>query len=184
MKKILVFSGSNSSKSINDKLAKFAASQIVGHDIKIIKLPDYVLPIFSEDIEQEKGYPIDLKMLYNKIDEADALIISVGEHNGSISAFFKNTIDWLSRLDRKFLEGKQVLLMSTSTGKRGGAGALEYMKYILPKFGANIVESFSIPSFALNFSEESQTISNEVLLLGFTDVIQNFAHQIGQECVQ
>lgn len=184
MKKILVFSGSNSKNSINDKLASFAASQVIGHDIQNIKLRDYVLPLYSIDIENERGYPVDLKMLYNKIKEADALIISVNEHNGSISSFFKNILDWLSRLDRKFLNGKQVLLMSTSTGERGGAGALEYSKYILTKFGGNIIESFSIPSFKLNFSEETQAISNEVLQLGFTDVIQNFAHQIGQECVQ
>jgi len=184
MKKILVFSGSNSTKSINDKLAKFAASQIVGHDIEIIKLTDYVLPFFSEDIESERGFPIDLKMLYNKIKEADALIISVNEHNGMISAFFKNTLDWLSRLDRNFLKNKKVLLMSTSTGKHGGSRALEYSKYILPRFGATIIESFSIPSFVLNYSEESQSLSDEVLLLGFTDVLQNFAHQIGQECEQ
>lgn len=184
MKKILVFSGSNSTKSINDKLVQFAASQIVGHNIEVIKLTNYALPLFSEDIEQERGYPIDLKMLHNKIKEADALIISVNEHNGMISAFFKNILDWLSRLERKFLDEKKILLMSTSTGKRGGSGALEYMKYILPRFGANLIESFSIPSFAHNFSEESQSLTNEVLLLGFTDVIQNFAHQIEQECVQ
>ena len=184
MKKILVFSGSNSTESINDKLAKFAASQMVGHTIEIINLTNYALPFFSEDLEQERGYPIDLKMLHNKIKEADALIISVSEHNGMISAFFKNTLDWLSRLDRKFLNEKKILLMSTSTGKHGGAAALEYMKYILPKFGANIVESFSIPSFAHNFSEETQSLSNEVLSLGFTDILQNFAHQIGQECEQ
>lgn len=184
MKKILVFSGSNSTKSINEKLVNFAATQIAGQNIEIIKLTDYVLPLFSEDIEQERGFPIDLKMLYNKIKDADALVISVNEHNGMISAFFKNILDWLSRLDRKFLNEKKILLMSTSNGERGGAGALEYMKYILPKFGANIVESFSIPSFAHNFSEESQSMSNEVLQLGFTDVIQNFTHQIGQECVQ
>lgn len=184
MKKILVFSGSNSTKSINDKLVKFAASQIVGHTVESIKLSSYALPLFSEDVEDERGYPVDLKMLCNKIKEADALIISVNEHNGTVSAFFKNTLDWLSRLDRKFLNEKKILLMSTSNGKRGGAGALEYTKYILPKFGATIVESFSFPSFPNNFSEESQSISNEVLLLGFTDVIQNFTHQIGQECVQ
>ncbi|WP_026450143.1 NADPH-dependent FMN reductase [Aequorivita capsosiphonis] len=184
MKKILSFSGSNSTKSINHKLASFAASQIVGHDIEIIKLADYVLPLYSEDIQNERGFPIDLNLLYNKIKEADALIISVNEHNGMISAFFKNILDWLSRLDRKFLEGKKILLMSTSSGKRGGAGALEYMKYILPKFGAIIVESFSIPSFALNFSEDSQSISDEILSLGFIDVVQNFTHQIAHECVQ
>lgn len=180
MKKILCFAGSNSSKSINHKLVSFAASQIVGSNVQIIKLTDFDLPIFSEDIEREKGYSVDLKMLYNKIREADALVISVNEHNGMVSAFFKNVMDWLSRLDRIFFEGKKILLMSTSNGKRGAASALEYTKNILPRFGGKVVESFSIPSFSENFSEETQSISNEVLLLGFTDVIQNFVHQIEQ----
>ncbi|OAD91989.1 NADPH-dependent FMN reductase [Aequorivita soesokkakensis] len=180
MKKILFFAGSNSSKSINHKLVTFAASQIVGHNVEIIKLTDYELPMFSEDIEREKGYSVNLKMLNNKIKEADALVISVNEHNRMVSAFFKNTIDWLSRLDRNFLEGKKILLMSTSRGKLGAASSLEATKNVLPRFGATIVESFSFPSYSENFSEETNSISNEVLLLGFTDVIQNFVHQIEQ----
>ncbi len=180
MKKILFFAGSNSSKSINHKLVGFASSQIAGHDVELIKLTDYELPLFGEDIEREKGYSVDLKMLYNKIKEVDALVISVNEHNGMVSAYFKNTMDWLSRLDRNFLEGKKVLLMSTSNGKRGAASALEYTKNVLPRFGATVVESFSIPSYSENFSEEINSISNEVLLLGFTDVLQNFVHQIEQ----
>ena len=107
MKKILCFAGSNSSKSINHKLVTFAASQIVGQKVGIIKLIDYDLPLFSEDIEREKRYSVALKILYNKIREADALVISVNEHNRTVSAFFKNTLDWLSRLDRNFLEGKK-----------------------------------------------------------------------------
>ncbi|WP_347372710.1 NAD(P)H-dependent oxidoreductase [Aequorivita sp. Q41] len=180
MKKILFFAGSNSSTSINHKLVSFAALQLVGYNTQTIKLTDYDLPIFSEDIEREKGFSVNLKMLYNKITEADALVISVNEHNGMVSAFFKNTLDWLSRLDRNFLEGKKILLMSTSPGKRGAASALEYTKNTLPRYGGNVVESFSIPSFYENYSEETQSITDEVLLIGFTDVLQNFAHQIEQ----
>ena len=77
MKKILCFAGSNSSKSINHKLVTFAASQIIGQNAEIVKLTNYNLPLFSEDIEREKGYSVDLKMLFNKIKEADALVISV-----------------------------------------------------------------------------------------------------------
>ncbi|MDX1783724.1 MAG: NAD(P)H-dependent oxidoreductase, partial [Aequorivita vladivostokensis] len=112
--------------------------------------------------------------------EADALVISVNEHNGMVSAYFKNTIDWLSRLDRNFLDGKKVMLTSTSNGRRGAASALEYTKSILPRFGAIVVESFSFPSYSHNFSEENQSISDEILLLGFTDVLQNFVHQLEQ----
>ena len=180
MKKILVFAGSNSSASINHKLVVFAASQVAGHNVEIIKLTDYPLPIFGEDIEREEGYSVNLRMLHNKIKEADALIISVNEHNRMISAFFKNTLDWLSRLELKFLGDKHILLMSTSDGRKGAAAALEYANFIIPRYGGKVIESFSIPLFYENYSEESQTITNEILLLGFTDVIQNFVHQVQQ----
>lgn len=116
--------------------------------------------------------------LNQEISEADALIISVNEHNGSFGAFFKNIIDWLSRLDRNFLEGKKILLMSTSPGKRGGLTALEYAKSIFPRFGGEIIESFSFPSFYDNFSVESETVIDETLSLGLKQVISTFAHEI------
>ncbi|MDN3724072.1 NAD(P)H-dependent oxidoreductase [Aequorivita sp. SDUM287046] len=178
MKKIVCFAGSNSSQSINQTLINFAASQIATHKIEIIRLKDFELPVFSEDIERETGYSPALRLLHSKIRDADALIISVNEHNGMISAFFKNILDWLSRLDISFLSGKKLLLMSTSNGKRGAASALEYTSRLLPKFGGIVTESFSFPAFSHNFSKETQSISNEILSLGFTDVIQNFVHQI------
>lgn len=180
MKKILVFAGSNSSRSINHSLVSFAAAQVVGHEVKIIKLTDYPLPLFSEDLERERGYSVELRLLKNEIAEADALIISVNEHNRMVSAFFKNVLDWLSRLELKFLENKKVLLMSTSDGKRGGAAALEYAKLAVDRFGGEVVESFAFPSFSQNFSTETQTITDETLFIGFVDLLQNFIHQIEQ----
>lgn len=178
MKKILAFSGSNSSTSINEKLVDYTVALLQNHSIKRIKLTAFPLPIFSEDLEKKEPYPVNLILLKNEIKEADALLISVNEHNGAASAFFKNYIDWLSRIEYKFLAGKKILLMSTSPGKRGGASALEYTKNILPKFDGEVIESFSFPSFSENFSVENNSIINEVLRLGLHDVIQNFAHQI------
>ncbi len=180
MKKITAFAGSNSTRSINHALVSFAATQVIGYEVKLIKLTDYDLPLFSEDVERERGYSVELRMLNNIISESDALIISVNEHNGMISAYFKNVLDWLSRLELKFLQDKKVLLMSTSDGKRGAATALEYTKNIIPRFGGEVVESFAFPSFSENFSKETQTITNEMLHLGFVDVLQNFLHQIEQ----
>ncbi|WP_109097545.1 NADPH-dependent FMN reductase [Aquimarina sp. AU58] len=178
MKKIIAFAGSNSSTSINHKLVEFVVSEIKGHDIRIINLVNYAMPMYSEDEEKKAGFPGMVMGLKQEISEADALIISVNEHNGSWSAFFKNVIDWLSRLDRNFLEGKKILLMSTSPGKRGGLSALEFAKNVFPRFGAEIVESFSFPSFYDNFSIESNTVTDETLLLGLNEVLSTFAHQI------
>jgi NAD(P)H-dependent FMN reductase len=178
MKKILAFAGSNSSTSINHQLIQFAASKVVGHQVKVIALSDFPLPMYSEDQEREKGYPVELNLLKNEIAAVDALLISVNEHNGTVSAFFKNTMDWLSRLEYKFLADKQILLMSTSNGKRGALSALEYTKGVLPRYGGEVIESFAFPSFSENFSVDQKEITNEVLQLGFIDVLQNFAHHI------
>jgi NAD(P)H-dependent FMN reductase len=50
MKKILAFSGSNSSVSINQRLVKAAAKLVAGIDV--IDLRDYDAPIYSQDIEK------------------------------------------------------------------------------------------------------------------------------------
>lgn len=177
-RKILAFAGSNSSTSINHAFVSYAASRIASHDVKVIKLIDYPLEMFSEDAEKQRGYSVELRLLLQEIKSADALMISVNEHNGGPSAFFKNVMDWLSRLEYKYLEGKKLLLMSTSDGQRGGAAALEHVKNRIPRHNGEVVESFSFPGFKDNFSLSESKITNEILELGFMDVLQNFEHQI------
>jgi len=53
---------------------------------------------------------------YKKIGEADALLISFAEHNGSYTAVFKNLYDWTSRIDMKVYQDKPVVMLSTSIG--------------------------------------------------------------------
>lgn len=179
MKKILAFTGSNSSTSINAKLLNYVVEQITYHQVKLIDLRAHEVPIYSADIEREKGMPIQSKVLKNLIDEHDALLIAVNEHNSAPSAFFKNHIDWLSRIDNQFLMGKKILLMSTSPGKRGAKTSLAFVKDVLfPRFGGNVIESFSLPSFAENFDEVSKTLTNEIYALGLSDVITNFEQNL------
>lgn len=176
MKKILAFAGSNSSTSINHQFITHISNRINGHDIKIVRLSEYDIPMFSVDKEKTNGFPLDIKVIKNLISEHDALIISVNEHNGTVSSFFKNILDWLSRLDRNFLAEKKILLVSTSPGARGAASSLEYTKGILPRFGGQVIESFSFPSFNDNFADDA--IQNEVLNMGVEDVLTTFAHEI------
>ena len=176
MKKILAFAGSNSSTSINFQLLQHVGKRLAGHDIKIQDFSQYELPLYSADREREKGIPVSVKIINRIIQEHDALLLAVNEHNGNVSAYFKNMIDWLSRLDRNFLANKRILLISTSPGRRGAASALEYTKGILPRFGGEIIESFSLPSFQDNF--KNGKILNEVLDMGIEDVLTTFSHQL------
>lgn len=177
MYKILAFAGSNSPTSINHQLVLNVSKRISEHEVEVLKLSNVEFPMFSI-VTEKKGTPGTVKWLYDHIQEVPALIISVNENNRNVSAFFKNILDWLSRIDRKFLEGKKILLMSTSPGSNGGAAALEYAKMILTRFGGEVVESFSLPSFKENFDVESGKIVNEVFEMGVTEVVTSFTQQI------
>lgn len=151
MKKILAYAGSNSSTSINQTLVDYTSSLLDDAEVKHIKLTDYDLPMYGEDIEKEEGFPNSLKALRADFKWADAILLSVNEHNGTVSAFYKNVMDWLSRLEYKFLENKPVFLMSTSSGKRGARSAREYTEMVLPRFDAGEITTFELPSYSDNF---------------------------------
>ncbi len=153
MGKILAFSGSNSSQSINQQLIHSAAAMINDHEVEVISLIDYPAPVFGVDLKKEQGIPGTIHALNAKFEEADGLLISTPEHNGSMPAVFKNTIDWLSMIRPSIFGDKPTVFMSTSTGARGGRSVLDHVLTIMPYRGAKIVGSFSLPSFNTNFSD-------------------------------
>ncbi|NAY90810.1 NADPH-dependent FMN reductase [Muricauda sp. JGD-17] len=172
MAAILAFAGSNSSTSINHQLVKYTTSLLKDHDFQLLNMTDYPFPMYSEDDEKQKGFSNSLVELKENIAKVDGLIVSVNEHNGNPSAYFKNLLDWLSRLERKFMDGKKIFLMSTSGGKRGAQGALEVTKNMLPRFGAEIVSTFSLPSYYENFDENK--ITDEPLKKEHQAALQTF----------
>ena len=145
--KILAFAGSNSSDSINHQLILFIKKQINEVEMEILSLTEYNIPLYGIDIEKNEGFPRGVIDLYNKIQEAQGIIISVAEHNGNVTAFFKSVIDWLSRYNRTFLEGKKILLLSTSPGPKGGVSALAITQKTLSYFKGELVTSYSLGNF-------------------------------------
>ncbi|WP_372973933.1 NADPH-dependent FMN reductase [Muriicola sp.] len=162
MSNILAFAGSNSSTSINFKLVKHTVSLIEGHNIQLMDMANFDLPMFSVDHEKEYGYTNSLAEFRDDIHKADGLLLSVNEHNGNPSSFFKNLIDWLSRLEINFLDNTVIFLMSASPGKRGAASSLSVTEKLLPKFGGEIISTFSLPSFRHNF-ESGKGITDQEL---------------------
>lgn len=173
----MAFAGSNSSTSINYKLVKYTTSLIKDQNISLINMVDYNFPVFSEDLERNEGYSEMLTGLKDKIVNADGLIISVNEHNSNPSAYFKNVLDWLSLVDRNYLADTKILLMSCSGGRRGGMGSLEVTKGILPRFGGEIVATFSLPSFNHTF-DETKGITDLELAKAHKNALEMFLSQI------
>ncbi len=153
MKNILAFAGSNSSDSINKQLSIYAASLVEGAKATILDLNDFDLPIYSKDLEAEKGIPENATKFLDYIKQSDGIVLSLAENNGAYSAVFKNLFDWLSRAEQKNWLGKPMLLMATSPGARGGQSVLQMAEDRFPRHNANIVGKFSLPSFNDNFSD-------------------------------
>lgn len=147
--------GSNSSTSINLALVRYTVSLIDGHQVETRDLSKENFPMYSKDLEDAHGIPPGIESLHKRLGEAGGLVLSVNEHNGNPSAFTKNLLDWLSRKDRKFLDGLPILLLSASGGKRGAQSSREVVSKMVTRFGAEVVAEWSLPSYYDNFDPES-----------------------------
>jgi chromate reductase, NAD(P)H dehydrogenase (quinone) len=182
--KILAFAASNSSNSINKKLATYATTYFKGETIEILDLNDYEMPIFNPDRLNQNGMHSLAIDFAKKIDQSDLLIISLAEYNGSYSTAFKNIFDYISRLpNRKAFGEKPVLLLATSPGGRGGITVLEMAKNNLPFSGGNVLATFSLPKFYENF-DNSKGIINERLRSELENKINLVKGQILRELLQ
>lgn len=173
MKNILAIGGSNSNKSINKKLADYAALMFEDATVHFYDLSKNDIPIFSVQLEEVIGMPKLVLDFVKLMDEADFLVVSLAENNGNLNAGFKNLLDWVSRIKgRKTFADKPMLLMATSPGARGGLSVLEIAEKSFKRLGADIKSTFSLPSFDENFDDE-KGISNPVLLAELESIVKD-----------
>ena len=182
MKRILAFSGSNSSKSINQVFVAYAADKIGNHEVGILDIRDYPLPLYGMDLEMGEGIPDNAKKLKGIFSKQDALIIASPEHNGSIPAVFKNIIDWLSRIvepGESFFgnHAKPVLLLSASPGPTGGATNLANMERLMPYWGGDVKGKYSLGGFPDCFLNGRLSVDKDREL---TAVIEQFMRILDQ----
>ena len=145
--KILFFSGSNSTNSINQQLVTILAGSMQQDQTRLINLNDFPMPIYSEK-EETIGIPAKTNELLELIDAYDLLVIAVPEHNRAVPAFFKNTLDWMSRAraDYRALAGKEVILLSACLGV-GGNHTLLNAHNILMVLGAEVIGALVLKQF-------------------------------------
>ncbi len=167
--KILAFGTSGSQTSINQQFANFAAHQFDG-EVNMLDMNDFEMTLYSIDKEISHGIPDQAYDFIEHIESADFIVISLTDHNGSYPAIFKNTLDWASRVKGNIFSNKPMLLLATSTGKLGAKFVLEAAVSRFPKHEANILGTYSFPSFQVNF--ENGKIINLELKESFDKVIE------------
>lgn len=175
-KHIITIGGSNSKNSNSKKLAEYAAELLSDVTITNVDLNDFAMPLFSVDEEIENSFPDRAISLNELLDKADGFVIALAEHNGAYSVAFKNMFDWLSRIELKVWRDKPMLLLSSSTGERGGAAVLEIAKNRFPRHSAKIIATMIFPSFFDNFKEGK--IVNAALQDELSLAIQKFKENL------
>ena len=92
---ILAFAGSLRKHSYNKMLLR-AAQQLTPDTVEIEIFDLAPIPLYNMDLETS-GVPEAVNELRVVIGRADAILMAVPEHNGTISAVLKNAIEWVSR---------------------------------------------------------------------------------------
>lgn len=146
----------------------------------MLRLDEYPLPVYSPVIEAEQGIPGNAMLFKEQILLHDAFVISVAEHNRSVTAAFKNTLDWLSRADKDYsnlLSGKGILLLSTSPSPGGAQTALANAETMLRAFGATLFTgTISLANYFENVSFTSSGM--EIKEKTFSDTLKKSVEQL------
>ena len=160
MKRIVAIGASSSSNSINKEFASYAAN-LVSLKKKVIELDlrQYEMPIYSEDLQNLSGIPKKAFDFKSEISNSDALVISLAEHNGSYTAAFKNIYDWISVIETDVWCSKPILLLSTSTGARGGKTVLDTAH---SRFSRNYKFAGLTPTYSLNINSVATSSPSKI----------------------
>ncbi|MEM6857939.1 MAG: NAD(P)H-dependent oxidoreductase [Pseudomonadota bacterium] len=161
--RLLAFAASNSSKSINRQLVRYAASLAEGAEIDDLDIHDFEMPIYRLDREEESGIPQLAHDFLARIGEADAILVSFAENNKTYSAAFKNLFDWCSRVRGDIWQGKRMALLATSPGRGGADQVLGFAVKWTPQFGGEVVGHLSVPSFNHTFDKDTGKLIDEEL---------------------
>ena len=152
--KILAFAGSTRGGSFNQLLVDEASrlAKEAGASVTDLKLADYPLPLFCQDLEANEGTPENALALKKIFIEHDALLIACPEYNSSITPLLKNTIDWLSRPGEgepmlAAYQGKTAALLAASPGGFGGLRGLRHVREILSNISVLVTPNQHYPKF-------------------------------------
>ena len=174
--KVLGIAGSLRSGSHNRELLRLAASsappgiELVEWD-RLREVPPY-------DTDDELSDPEPVADLRRAIADADAVLVSTPEYNGSIPGQLKNALDWVSRPDVHTgpFRGKPVAVASASTGMFGGMWAAAELKKVLRLMGARVVDA----EVTVAKAQERLDPPDDELQAGLRDAFEALAAEVAE----
>ncbi|WP_293899519.1 NAD(P)H-dependent oxidoreductase [Phenylobacterium sp.] len=159
--KLLAFAGSTRTGSLNQALVDLAAreARARGAEVTAIRLTDFDLPIYHGDLEPDE-FPAAALELQTLLRAHHGLLIASPEHNGTISALLKNSIDWGSRPvpGHAIISGfrnKVAGIMGASISPFGTLRSLTHLRHVLSTIQTIVAtEQVMIPFAATAFDAQ------------------------------
>lgn len=177
--RILAISGSLRAASFNTALLRAAADLAPEHvTVELYEGLDR-LPAYNEDADIEPAAP-EVARLRAAIADADAIIVSTPEFNGTMPGHLKTAIDWASRPygQASSLWGKPALVLGASVTDYGAVWAQDHVRKALGIAGARVHEGeLALARARERFSEQGELAHPDTetqlvsLIEAFTDTI-------------
>ena len=167
--RILIFSASLRTESLNSRLARLAKKIIEknGATVDFASMHDFDCPAFNQEVEVKGTMPNGATEFRNRLLANDAFVISSPEYNASIPGHLKNAIDWVSRFRPQPFNERHALLMSASPSLAGGNRGLWALRIPFEHLGARVFpDMFSLAAAHKAFDDsgniQDATLAQEV----------------------
>lgn len=156
MKHFIGIVGANSDESTNRKLLQYIKQHFADQaDIELLEIRD--LPVFNKPAD--KVLPEAVKVMADKVEKSDGVIISTPEYDHSAPAALMNVLNWLSYGVYPFVD-KPVMITGASYGTLGSSRAQAHLRQMLdaPELKARIMPSseFLLGHSLQAFDEQGQ----------------------------
>lgn len=163
--RILAVSGSLRADSYNTNLLRAAVeASPEGVEVELFD-PEALreLPLYDQDLDTEVEHA-SVARLRRQWSEADAILFSTPEYNGSVPAGLKNAIDWASRPRfEAALSNKTVAVIGASPGQFGAMWAQADLRRILGLAGARVVgDELPVTHAHERFDDEGRLLDGEL----------------------
>jgi chromate reductase len=140
--RILAISGSLRAASHNTALLRAAAALAPeGIDVELYDQLEQ-LPPYNEDRDTDRP-PAEVADMRRSIADADGILISTPEYNGTVPGQLKHAIDWASRPygPGSSLWGKPAAVIGASVSDYGAVWAQDHVRKALGIAGARVLDT-------------------------------------------
>jgi FMN reductase len=166
--KIIGVGGSLERNSFSLLAIKFVMSELElkGANTGIIDIKSLNLPLYDY-AEGKSAYPDNFKPVLDEVHLSDALVLSSPEYHGTISAAFKNFIDYMEFLrdyDPPYFTRKPVGCIAIGGGNNSGNFTLNTMVNIVQTLrGISISANIAVPGIKNMFNGKNEITDSSLI---------------------